>query len=63
VSSTSSSCSYACRLVIISSAGIAMVGAIAGIVSALAGPAAPIVVPIAGCLVLAKWAYDVYQQS
>jgi len=48
---------------IISSAGIAMVGAIAGIVSALAGPVAPIVVPIAGCLVLAKWAYDVYQQS
>ncbi|KAF8805966.1 hypothetical protein BYT27DRAFT_7339503 [Phlegmacium glaucopus] len=45
------------------SAGIAMVGAIAGIVSALAGPAAPIVVPIAGCLVLAKWAYDIYQQS
>ncbi|KAF8805972.1 hypothetical protein BYT27DRAFT_6650089 [Phlegmacium glaucopus] len=45
------------------SAGIAMVGAIAGIVSVLAGPAAPIVVPIAGCLVLAKWAYDVYQQS
>jgi len=48
---------------IISSAGIAMVGAIAGIVSALAGPAAPIVVPIVGCLVLAKWVYDVYQQS
>jgi len=45
------------------SAGIAMVGAIAGVVSALAGPAAPIVVPIAGCLVLAKWVYDVYQQS
>ncbi|KAF8812741.1 hypothetical protein BYT27DRAFT_7182460 [Phlegmacium glaucopus] len=44
------------------SAGIAMVGAIAGIVSALAGPAAPIVVPIASYLVLAKWAYDIYQQ-
>lgn len=40
-----------------------MVGAIAGIVSALAGPAAPIVVPIASCLVLAKWVYDVYKQS
>lgn len=48
---------------IISSTGLAMVGAIAGIVSSLAGPVAPIVVPIAGCLVLAKWAYDVYQQS
>jgi len=45
------------------SAGIAMVGAIAGIVTALAGPAAPIVLPIAGSLVLAKWVYDVYQQS
>jgi len=45
------------------SAGLAMVGAIAGIVSALAGPAAPIVVPIASCLVLAKWVYDVYKQS
>jgi hypothetical protein len=40
-----------------------MVGTIAGIVSGLAGPAAPIVIPIAGCFVLAKWAYDVYQQS
>lgn len=40
-----------------------MVGTIAGIVSALAGPAAPIVMPIAGCFVLAKWVYDVYQQS
>jgi len=45
------------------SVGLSMVGAIAGIVSALAGPAAPIVMPIAGCFVLAKWAYDVYQQS
>jgi hypothetical protein len=51
------------RLMIISSAGIVMVSAIAGIVSTLAGPAAPIVVPIVGCLVIAKWAYDVYQQS
>lgn len=46
-----------------SSVGLSMVGAIAGIVSALAGPAAPIIMPIAGCFVLAKWAYDVYQQS
>ncbi|KAG1898832.1 uncharacterized protein F5891DRAFT_440057 [Suillus fuscotomentosus] len=43
--------------------GLSMVGTIAGIVSALAGPAAPIVVPIAAGAVLAKWAYDVYQLS
>ncbi|KAG2088267.1 uncharacterized protein F5147DRAFT_781040 [Suillus discolor] len=41
--------------------GLSMVAAIAGIVSALAGPAAPIVVPIAAGAVLAVWAYDVYQ--
>jgi hypothetical protein len=40
-----------------------MVGTIAGLVSALAGPVAPIVIPIAGSFVLAKWAYDVYQKS
>jgi len=43
--------------------GLAMVGTIAGIVSGLAGPAAPIVIPIVGCFVLAKWAYDVYRQT
>lgn len=48
---------------VISSAGIVMVSAIAGVISALASPAAPIVVPIVGCLVVAKWVYDVYQQS
>lgn len=47
----------------VSSIGLSMVGAIAGIVSALAGPAAPIVIPIAGCCVAAKWVYDIYQQS
>jgi hypothetical protein len=47
----------------ISSVGMSMVGTIAGIVSALSSPAAPIVMPIAGCFVLAKWVYDVYQQS
>ena len=40
-----------------------MVGTIAGIVSALAGPAAPIVVPIAAGTVLAVWLYKVYEQS
>ena len=47
----------------ISSVGMSMVGTIGGIVSTLGGPAAPIVMPIAGCFVLAKWVYDVYQQS
>jgi hypothetical protein len=42
---------------------LAMTGAIAGIIGALAGPAAPIAIPIVGGLVLAKWAYDVYRAS
>jgi hypothetical protein len=46
-----------------STVGMSMVGSIAGIVAALGGPAAPIVMPIAGCFVLAKWVYDVYQRS
>jgi hypothetical protein len=40
-----------------------MVGTIAAIVSAMAGPAAPIVVPIAAGIVLAVWVHDVYQMS
>ena len=47
----------------ISSVGMSMAGTIAGIVSSLAAPAAPIVVPILGIFVAAKWVYDVYQQS
>ena len=47
----------------ISSVGMSMAGTVAGIVSALGGPAAPIVMPIVGLFVLAKWVYDVYQQS
>ncbi|KAG1812277.1 hypothetical protein EV424DRAFT_1646164 [Suillus variegatus] len=43
--------------------GLSMVGSIAGIVSALAGPAAPIVVPIAASAVFSVWPYDVYQIS
>jgi len=49
------------------SVGMSMVGTIAGIVSTLSGPAAPIVMPIAGCvagcILLAKWVHDVYQKS
>lgn len=43
--------------------GLSTVGAIAGIVSVLAGPAAPIVVPIVAGVVIAKWVYDVYKLS
>ncbi|KAG2137874.1 uncharacterized protein EDB93DRAFT_1090977, partial [Suillus bovinus] len=43
--------------------GLSVVGTIVGIVSALAGPAAPIVVPIVASVVVAKWAHDVYQRS
>ncbi|KAG6911381.1 hypothetical protein DXG01_016478, partial [Tephrocybe rancida] len=44
-------------------ASISLVAGIAGIVGAVSGPAAPIVIPIAAAFVLAKWAYDVYQQT
>ncbi|KAG1869352.1 hypothetical protein DFJ58DRAFT_723203 [Suillus subalutaceus] len=43
--------------------GLSMVGTIAGIASALAGPAAPIIVPIAVSVVVVKWVHEVYQQS
>ncbi|KAJ8597094.1 hypothetical protein M405DRAFT_804447 [Rhizopogon salebrosus TDB-379] len=43
--------------------GLSTVAAIAGIMSALSGPAAPIVVPIAASEVLAKWVHDMYQIS
>jgi cobalamin synthase len=48
-----------------SMAGFPMVSALIGIISALSGlaVAAPIVIPIVSCFVLAKWAYDVYEQS
>jgi hypothetical protein len=46
------------------SAGVSIASTIAGIVSAFSGAAAaPIVLPIAGCLVLAQWVYQVYQRS
>ncbi|KAG1798751.1 hypothetical protein EV424DRAFT_1440258 [Suillus variegatus] len=43
--------------------GLTVVAAIASILTALAGPALPIVVPIAAGAVLAKFAYDTYQQK
>ncbi|KAG1892897.1 uncharacterized protein F5891DRAFT_1068363 [Suillus fuscotomentosus] len=43
--------------------GLSIVGTIAGILSALAGPAAPIVVPIVASVVVAHWVYEVYQRS
>ncbi|KAG1869391.1 hypothetical protein DFJ58DRAFT_742466 [Suillus subalutaceus] len=43
--------------------GLSIVGTIAGIASALAGPAAPIIVPIAVSVVVVKWVHEVYQQS
>ncbi|KAG1873163.1 hypothetical protein F4604DRAFT_1582665, partial [Suillus subluteus] len=41
--------------------GLSMVGTIAGIMSALTGPAAPIVVPITASAVLAVWVHDIYR--
>ncbi|KAG1722121.1 hypothetical protein EDB19DRAFT_1835147 [Suillus lakei] len=43
--------------------GLSIVGTIATIVSALSGPAAPIVVPIAAGVVIAAWVHTAYQQS
>ncbi|KAG1723322.1 hypothetical protein EDB19DRAFT_1763646, partial [Suillus lakei] len=43
--------------------GFSMVGTIAGIMAALAGPAAPIVVPITASVVLAVRVRDVYEIS
>ncbi|CCM01007.1 uncharacterized protein FIBRA_03055 [Fibroporia radiculosa] len=43
--------------------GGSFVAAITAAVGALAGPAAPIVVPIAAGLVLVAWVYTVYEQS
>ncbi|KAG2124758.1 hypothetical protein BD769DRAFT_1606884 [Suillus cothurnatus] len=43
--------------------GLTIVGTIATIVSALSGPAAPIVVPIAASVVIASWVYEVYEES
>jgi hypothetical protein len=40
-----------------------MVGAITGILTALAGHAAPIVVPIVATVVFVKWIYDVYEAT
>jgi len=40
-----------------------MVSAMADIVSALEGPAALVIVPIAASAVLAIWVHDVYQTS
>ncbi|TDL22677.1 hypothetical protein BD410DRAFT_748466 [Rickenella mellea] len=45
------------------SAGLTMLAAIAGIVSALSGPSAPIVIPIFASLIFAKWVSDVYRRS
>jgi hypothetical protein len=46
-----------------SSFGLTIVGTIATIVSALSGPAAPIVVPIAASVVIASWVLEVYEES
>lgn len=50
-------------MIIHRAAGLSTVGAVAGILAVLAGPAAPIVLPIVASVVIAKWAYDVYKLS
>jgi len=48
-----------------SAVGLSMAASIAGILTSVVatGPAAPIVIPIAASLVLAKWMYDVYKRT
>jgi len=43
--------------------GSAAMSAVSGVVGGLSGPAAPVVIPIVVTAVLAKWLYDVYQQT
>ncbi|KAF5378284.1 hypothetical protein D9615_008717 [Tricholomella constricta] len=43
--------------------GLSIVGTLAGVLSALAGPAAPIVVPIAATVVVIVWLREVYKES
>ncbi|KAG1721990.1 uncharacterized protein EDB91DRAFT_1256276 [Suillus paluster] len=43
--------------------GLTVVGAIIGIMTPLAAPFLPIVAPIAAGMVMAKWVYDIYQQT
>ncbi|KAG5732090.1 hypothetical protein E4T56_gene18797 [Termitomyces sp. T112] len=44
-------------------AGVSLVAGIAGILSVLAGPVAPIVIPVAAALVTARWVYVLYQET
>jgi hypothetical protein len=46
-----------------SASGLSIVGIIAAILPILVEPAAPIVVPIAAGVVIAKWVHEVYQRS
>jgi len=46
-----------------SSFGLTIVGTIASVVSALSGPAVPIVIPIVASVVIASWVYEVYEQT
>ncbi|KAH7929084.1 hypothetical protein BV22DRAFT_153440 [Leucogyrophana mollusca] len=43
--------------------GLSMVATIAGILTPLAGPALPVVVPITAGIALVAWAYTIYQKS
>jgi hypothetical protein len=49
--------------IVLSNVGLSVMRAIAGILAAQEEPAAPIVMPIAATVVLAKWIYEVYQAS
>jgi len=42
---------------------VPIVSAISGAVGGISGPAAPIVIPLAAVFVLAKWVFEVYQNS
>ncbi|KAG6826940.1 hypothetical protein H0H92_013836 [Tricholoma furcatifolium] len=56
-------CSASSQAGISRAAGVSLVAGIAGIVTSLSGPAAPIVIPIAAAFVMAKWVYDIYSET
>lgn len=50
-------------LQVVSARASSLLGALTTLIGGLTAPAAPIVLPIVASLFLAKWIYDVYEQS
>ena len=50
-------------LQVVSPRAYSLLGALVTVIGGLTAPSAPIVLPIVASLFLAKWIFDVYQQS